>query len=83
MAAVRVSYLVLIMLVALALETARGANKREAKDKVKENAKIKDFLEGQEVNRKPPPNASPLEICILLLEIRMSNLYVFTDNCSV
>ena len=63
MAASRISYLFFLALVALAVETAHGADKREAKEKVK----LKDYLEGQEADTKPPPqNASPLEVCILI-----------------
>lgn len=57
------SYIFILALVALAVGTAHGADKREAKEKVK----LKDYLEEPAVDPKPPPpNASPLEVCILL-----------------
>ena len=82
-----------LALVALAVETAHGADKRGTREKVKlkdffegqeakEKLKLKDYLEGQEADAKPPPqNASPLEVCILI-EVDMYNKNRGRDSMS-
>lgn len=61
MASSLISYLFFLALVALAVETAHGADKREAKEKVKlkdymeesrEKVKWKDYMEGQDAKEK-------------------------------